>query len=74
MPIHHAVLGLLEDGPSYGYELKANLESAFYYRFAYGGPNSGDAVGGLVSADLTPHQPFFDTYMSALRSTDSSLG
>jgi DNA-binding PadR family transcriptional regulator len=28
MPIHHAVLGLLADGPSYGYELKANFERA----------------------------------------------
>ncbi len=33
MPIHHAVLGLLEDGPSYGYELKANLESAIGPQF-----------------------------------------
>jgi DNA-binding PadR family transcriptional regulator len=28
MPIHHAVLALLEDGPSYGYELKASFEEA----------------------------------------------
>lgn len=28
MSIHHAVLGLLADGPSYGYELKANFERA----------------------------------------------
>jgi DNA-binding PadR family transcriptional regulator len=28
MPIQHAVLGLLEDGPSYGYELKARFETA----------------------------------------------
>ncbi len=28
MAIHHAVLGLLADGPSYGYELKANFERA----------------------------------------------
>jgi len=28
MPIQHAVLGLLEDGPSYGYELKARFEAA----------------------------------------------
>jgi DNA-binding PadR family transcriptional regulator len=28
MPIHHAVLGLLADRPSYGYELKANFEEA----------------------------------------------
>ncbi|HTW19355.1 MAG TPA: PadR family transcriptional regulator [Mycobacteriales bacterium] len=28
MPIQHAVLGLLEDGPSYGYELKAKFEAA----------------------------------------------
>src|SRR6266542_3782369 len=28
MPIHHAVLGLLEEGPSYGYELKSNFEAA----------------------------------------------
>lgn len=28
MPIHHAVLGLLADGASYGYELKANFERA----------------------------------------------
>ena len=33
MPIHHAVLGLLEDGPSYGYELKANLESTIGPQF-----------------------------------------
>ena len=28
MPIHHAVLGLLADRPSYGYELKARFEAA----------------------------------------------
>src|SRR5439155_5280283 len=28
MPIHHAVLGLLAEGPSYGYELKARFEEA----------------------------------------------
>jgi DNA-binding PadR family transcriptional regulator len=28
LSIHHAVLGLLADGPSYGYELKANFERA----------------------------------------------
>jgi DNA-binding PadR family transcriptional regulator len=28
MPIHHAVLGLLAEGPSYGYELKASFEEA----------------------------------------------
>jgi DNA-binding PadR family transcriptional regulator len=28
VPIHHAVLALLEDGPSYGYELKASFEEA----------------------------------------------
>ena len=28
MPIHHAVLALLEDGPSHGYELKASFEKA----------------------------------------------
>ncbi len=28
MPIHHAVLGLLARGPSYGYELKAEFEAA----------------------------------------------
>jgi DNA-binding PadR family transcriptional regulator len=28
VPIHHAVLGLLADGPSYGYELKARFEDA----------------------------------------------
>lgn len=28
MSIHHAVLGLLAHGPSYGYELKANFERA----------------------------------------------
>jgi DNA-binding PadR family transcriptional regulator len=33
VPIHHAVLGLLADGPSYGYELKANLESAIGPQF-----------------------------------------
>src|SRR5471032_3153095 len=26
MPIQHAVLALLADGPNYGYQLKANLE------------------------------------------------
>lgn len=28
MPLHHAVLGLLADGPSYGYELKSEFEHA----------------------------------------------
>jgi len=28
MPIYHAVLALLTDGPSYGYELKANFEAS----------------------------------------------
>lgn len=28
MPVHHAVLALLHDGPSYGYELKGNFEDA----------------------------------------------
>src|SRR5258705_8016683 len=28
MPIHHAVLSLLSQGPSYGYELKGAFESA----------------------------------------------
>lgn len=28
MPLQHAVLALLADGPSYGYELKANFEKA----------------------------------------------
>ncbi len=28
MPIHHAVLGILAEGPSYGYELKASFEEA----------------------------------------------
>ncbi len=28
MPIHHAVLALLADGPSYGYELKARFEES----------------------------------------------
>jgi DNA-binding PadR family transcriptional regulator len=28
MPIHHAVLALLSDGPSYGYELKGEFEAA----------------------------------------------
>ena len=28
MPIHHAVLGLLAEGPSYGYELKARFEES----------------------------------------------
>jgi DNA-binding PadR family transcriptional regulator len=35
MPIHHAVLALLQDGPSYGYELKGRLEGAV-------GPQFGD--------------------------------
>lgn len=28
MPIHHAVLALLDDGPNYGYELKGEFEAA----------------------------------------------
>jgi DNA-binding PadR family transcriptional regulator len=28
MPIHHAVLALISDGPSYGYELKGEFEAA----------------------------------------------
>ncbi|HEX9374671.1 MAG TPA: helix-turn-helix transcriptional regulator [Actinomycetota bacterium] len=28
MPIHHAVLGMLAEGPSYGYELKSSFEIA----------------------------------------------
>jgi DNA-binding PadR family transcriptional regulator len=28
MPLHHAVLSLLDEGPSYGYELKAQFEEA----------------------------------------------
>ena|SRR6266536_700709 len=28
MPIHHAVLGLLAEGPSYGYELRGSFEEA----------------------------------------------
>jgi DNA-binding PadR family transcriptional regulator len=28
VPIHHAVLGLLAEGPSYGYELKSSFEEA----------------------------------------------
>jgi DNA-binding PadR family transcriptional regulator len=28
MPVHHAVLGLLTEGPSYGYELKARFSEA----------------------------------------------
>lgn len=28
MPLQHAVLALLDEGPSYGYELKANFEAA----------------------------------------------
>jgi DNA-binding PadR family transcriptional regulator len=28
MPIHHAILGLLSEGPSYGYQLKTNFEEA----------------------------------------------
>lgn len=35
MPIHHAVLGLLAEGPSYGYELKARFHEAV-------GPQWGD--------------------------------
>jgi DNA-binding PadR family transcriptional regulator len=35
MPIQHAVLALLQDGPSYGYELKGRLEEAV-------GPQFGD--------------------------------
>jgi DNA-binding PadR family transcriptional regulator len=35
MPIHHAVLGLLADGPSHGYELKGTFEQAI-------GPQWGD--------------------------------
>jgi DNA-binding PadR family transcriptional regulator len=35
LPIHHAVLSLLADGPSHGYELKASFEEAI-------GPQWGD--------------------------------
>lgn len=41
MPIHHAVLGLLTQAPSYGYELKSSFEKAI-------GPQWGDLnVGHL---------------------------
>jgi DNA-binding PadR family transcriptional regulator len=41
VPIHHAVLGLLADGPSYGYELKASFEDAI-------GPQWGELNIGHV--------------------------
>lgn len=41
MPIHHAVLGLLTEGPSYGYELKADFERAI-------GPQWGELNIGHV--------------------------
>lgn len=40
MPIQHAVLALLADGPSYGYQLKANLEATV-------GPQWGLNIGHL---------------------------
>ena len=39
MPIHHAVLALLSDGPSYGYELKSQFEQAIGPQ--WGGLNIG---------------------------------
>jgi DNA-binding PadR family transcriptional regulator len=36
LAIHHAALGLLAGGPSYGYELKANFERAI-------GPQRGES-------------------------------
>lgn len=39
MPIHHAVLALLSDGPSYGYEIKALFEEAIGPQ--WGGLNIG---------------------------------
>lgn len=41
MPIHHAVLGLLSEGSSYGYELKADFERAI-------GPQWGELNIGHV--------------------------
>lgn len=41
MPIHHAVLGLLSDGPSYGYEIKGAFEEAI-------GPQWGELNIGHV--------------------------
>jgi DNA-binding PadR family transcriptional regulator len=41
VPIHHAVLGLLAEGPSYGYELKNSFEEAL-------GPGWGDLNIGHV--------------------------
>lgn len=41
MPIHHAVLGLLAKGPSYGYELKSNFERAI-------GPQWGELNIGQI--------------------------
>jgi DNA-binding PadR family transcriptional regulator len=40
MPIQHAVLALLADGPNYGYQLKANLEATV-------GPQWGLNIGHL---------------------------
>src|SRR5258708_28390103 len=39
MPLHHAVLALLSDGPGYGYELKSQFEEAIGPQ--WGGLNIG---------------------------------
>jgi len=51
--------------------VKANLESAFYFRLVFGRAST-DYMGGLVNRDMTPHQPFFDTYMSFNLPTDAA--
>jgi hypothetical protein len=62
---------LREDDPNWPVMLKeqhsfvaANFESAFYYRLIYPGGSAGVRTGGLVNLDMTPHQPFYDVYMS----------
>ena len=46
MPIQHAVLALLDDGPTYGYELKAKFEAAI-------GPQWGQLNMGRLYHTLT---------------------
>lgn len=60
VPLQHAVLALLADGPSYGYELKANFEKAVGPQ--WGGLNIGHVYqildrlhrDGMVSSHTVP--------------------
>ncbi|WP_162606574.1 PadR family transcriptional regulator [Jiangella asiatica] len=62
MPLQHAVLALLADGPSYGYELKANFEKAVGPQ--WGGLNIGHVYqildrlhrDGMVSSHTVPQE------------------